>query len=104
MGAFQLFQFSIEDFSHFFRPLFLLSLFLQFLDILFVRITTQFLLNGPQLLVEVIFALLLVHIVAHLALDLLLQFKHLFGLGQHRKKPFSHFVEVARLQNPLTHR
>ena len=60
--------------------------------------------NGPQLLVEVIFALLLVHIVAHLALDLLLQFKHLFGLGQHRKKPLGHFVEIARLQNPLTHR
>ena len=40
MGAFQFFQFPIKDFSHFFRPLFLLSLFFQLLDILFVRIAS----------------------------------------------------------------
>ena len=104
MGAFQFLQFPVENFGHFLRPLFLLGLFLQLLDILFVGIAAQLLLNGPQLLVEVILALLFVHVVAHLALDLLLQFKHLLRLGQHGKESVGYLVEVACLQNPLTHR
>ena len=102
MRALQLLQFPIEDLCHFLRPFLLRRLLRQLLDILLVGSTAQFLLNGTQLLVKIILALLLVHIDAHLALYLLLQFHHLLLIGQHSQEVSCHLVEVARLQEPLS--
>ena len=72
----------IKDFSHFFTPLFLRSLSFQILDILLVRRAAEFFLNSPKLLIQKVFALLLVHIFLNLTLDLLFQVDHLHLFGE----------------------
>ena len=101
VGAFQFLQFAFKDLGLLFRPFLFRRLFRQFLDILLVGRASQFLLDGTQLLVEVILTLLLVHVDAHLALDLLFQLHHLLLLGQHAQQVGGHLVQRAGLKQHL---
>ena len=101
MGALQLLQFPFKDLGHFLRPFFLCGLLFQLLDVLLVGIAAQLFLDGAQLLVEIILTLLLVHIHAHLVLDLLLQLYHLLLGGQHSQKVVGHLHDVRRFKHHL---
>ena len=95
VGAFQFLQLALKDVRHFLRPFLLLGFLCQLLDILLVGIAAQLFLDGAQLLVQVVFALLLVHVDTDLALYLLLQLHHLLLVGQHRQEVGGHLVEGA---------
>ena len=75
-------EFFLESLFNIIRPFFLSSLFFKDFDIYLIRSSAEFFLDGSQLLVKEIFALLLVHIHLNLILNLMFQFKHLHVISQ----------------------
>ena len=90
-----------ESVRHVFGPLFLHGPGNQRIYFLFLRVLAQLLLNGLQLLVKEVVALLLLYIGSDFILNLVLQFQQL-QLGVHVLKYLAGlFLEVAQLQNFL---
>ena len=73
----QLLELLVKHIRHLLAPFLLRCLLRQLLDILFVRRSAKFLLDSPKLLIQKVFALLLVEVGFYLALNLLFKVDHL---------------------------
>ena len=99
--ALQFHQFLVEVLGNLLRPLHYFCALTHFLDLLLIGNTPQFFLNGFHLLVEVIFPLLLIQIIAYPTLDVVLQFQLLmFNIHvlETQKGPL---IDVGCSKNPL---
>ena len=97
----QFLEFFLKGLLHFLRPFFLGCFLFKNLDVYFVRCSAEFFLYGTKLLVEKIFALLLIHIHLHLALDLMFQFYHLDFIAEDGKQFRREFSDVVYLKKSL---
>ena len=87
---FELEHLLFEDGLHLVRPACLGCLLAQFCHVLLV-VHSQLLLDGPELAVEEIFPLLLVHFPLHLHIDFILQLHNLALLHKQLQQPFAPF-------------
>ncbi len=94
-------QFLLEKFAHLLGPLLLAGRFPHLLDLLLDGVSAQFILDGLDLLMEEVFALLLVHFGADLALDLVLHLQHLQLLGKVRQQHVGTLPQVGHFEHPL---
>ena len=94
----ELFYLSLIHFGDFLAPFFLLSLFAEFVDFLFVRRTAKFLLYGLNLLVKKVFALLLVHVFLNLALNFVLQVEELLLFVEVAQKSYGALFQLVGFQ------
>ena len=103
-GGIELLQaghFLVEDGAHFLGPLLFIGPAAHFLELL-TFVHTQFFLDGAQLVVQVILALLLVDVRFHLLVDFLLDLQQL-GLGfQHLQQGQATLVDVRERQQGRT--
>ena len=86
-------HFLVEDGTHFLGPLFLVGPTAHFLE-LFALVHPELLLDGAQLVVQVIFPLLLVNVRFHLLVNLLLDLQELRLGVQHLQKGQAALVDV----------
>ena len=100
--ALQFLELLIKYICHFLAPFLLRCLLCQFLDILFVWRTAKFFLDSPKLLIQKIFALLLVEVGLHLALNLLFQVDHLHLLVEELQQFVGKLRYIIDFQQLLT--
>ena len=98
MHALQLIHFFQECTFYFFIPFYGFSFFAHFFQLLLLAATTQFILNGFNLLLQEIFALLLVYILAGAHLDRLLNLGKLHFPIQNLKQTISAGTQCVNTQ------
>ena len=98
MHALQLIHFFQECTFYFFIPFYGFSFFAHFFQLLLLAATTQFILNGFNLLLQEIFALLLVYILAGAHLDRLLNLGKLHFPIQNLKQAISAGTQCVNTQ------
>ncbi|KAF5029652.1 hypothetical protein DSECCO2_646350 [anaerobic digester metagenome] len=99
--ALQLRHFLFEDFGYIFRPLLFGCFFLQVFDFLLMWRATQFFLNGFQLHVQKIVALLLVDVGLHFFVNLLFDLKHLQLIGQMTQQIIAKLLQIGHFEQFL---
>ena len=97
----QLAEFFLESLFYVISPFFLAGLLFQIIDILYVRIVAQLLLNGFKLLVQNVIALLFVDVNFNLLFDLFLDFKHFEFIGHVFHEGIGLVCDVLHLKHLL---
>ena len=89
---------ALESFAHFVAPFFSFSLLFESLHVLTCSVATELLLDGFHLLLEVVFALLLVDVETRFVLYRSLDFKELRLFGENIEKEIATLGEVVEFE------